>query len=55
MPRGRCSLKERPTTRTPFASSAEASVSPAKPVIAFPSKEKRRGLARSIAPPVGRR
>ena len=28
MPRGRCSLKLRPTRRTPLASSAEASVSP---------------------------
>ena len=31
-PRGRWYLNERPNTRTPFASKAEASVSPAKPL-----------------------
>src|SRR3954452_13980900 len=51
MPRGRWYLKERPTRRTPLARSAEASVSPAKPVMTRPSKENRNGRARSTSPP----
>ena len=41
----------RPMMRAPPASSAEASVSPAKPVNARPSRVKRMGRWRSIRPP----
>ena len=55
IPRGRRYLKERATTRTPLARSAEATVSPAKAVMAFPLKEKARGCSRLTRPPSGRR
>ena len=53
--RGRWYLKLRPTRRTPFASKAEARVSPAIAFVARPSKVKGRAVVRSISPPVGRR
>jgi len=52
-PRGRCSLKLRPTIRRPPASSAEASVSPAKPWQAAPLKLNSTGCERSIQAPAG--
>ena len=55
MPRGRWYLKLRPTRRTPFASSAEARLSPGWPSSARPSKLKRRLRPRSIRPPSARR
>jgi len=56
MPRGRWYLKLRPTSLTPFASKAEASVSPASPVMRSPSKLNESGRARSIAlPPAAKR
>jgi hypothetical protein len=45
MPRRRWYLKLRATVDTPFASRAEASVSPAKPDIGTPSKLKSIGRA----------
>ena len=52
-PRGRWSLKLRPTSRTPLASSAEASVSPAKPRSARPLKVNDTSRERSIHVPAG--
>ena len=53
MPRGRWYLKLRPTRWMPAASSADASVSPAKPWWRAPSKVKPSGRPRSIRPPLG--
>ena len=55
MPRGRWYLKERPTSLTPLATSAEASVSPGWPASLRPSKVKDKTRARSIRPPLARR
>src|SRR4051794_15313491 len=55
MPRGRWYLKLRATILTPFARSAEASVSPAKPSCRLPSKLNDSTRERSIAPPVALR
>ncbi len=53
MPRGRCSLKLRPTRRTPLASSAEASVSPFEAAQA-PSIEREGQRGGAIDPRAGR-
>src|SRR6267154_642700 len=55
MPRGRWYLKLRATRRTPFASNAEASVSPGWPSYSCSSKVKRSTRPRSICPPAGNR
>ena len=55
IPRGRWYLKLRPTTRTPFASRAEARVSPWKPASSAPLNRNRMTLLRSIQPPDSRR
>ena len=55
MPRGRWYLKLRATSRTPLASSAEASVSPGWPSYSRPSKRKRSTRLRSMRPPLARR
>ena len=44
-------IGDRHTTSTPFASSADASVSPANPVSSRPSNENRIGVERSITQP----
>ena len=54
-PRGRPRMGRGQTTSTPFASSAEASVSPANPSESAPSNRKRTGRERSMRPPAGRR
>jgi hypothetical protein len=53
IPRGRCNLKLRPTSRTPFANSAEASVSPGWPLKRRPLNSKDRDCDRSSRWPKG--
>src|SRR3981081_3264656 len=55
MPRGRRYLKLRAPSPTPFASNADASVSPGWPSYSWPSKVKRSTRPRSICPPAGSR